>query len=184
MKPEHIDTFSLSWNTFKILSHRTLGPWIHNHSLTAIYSSSSLYSWWLSKCCFSGPRSGPQHRWSRRCQWNECNNSCVQCGLCGVALSCCRITHCNGCPHLSLQIASSSCNSTSQQVFTMVCGPGHEFSRNDSCIPEYSCHNFYSRVTHFEFFTLGRNWVFLLHMSSFYLNKMANPCSIICHYGF
>ena len=168
----------------RILSQGTYGSCIHNDSWTAIYSFSSLYSWRLPKCCFSGPWSGPQGGWSRRCQWNECNNSCVQCRLCGVALSCHRITHCNRCPHLSLQISSRSCNSTSQSAFTMVCGPDHEFSWNDSCIPDYSCHSFLSRVTHFEFLTFGRNWVFLLHSSSFYLNEMAHPCCIIYHYGF
>jgi hypothetical protein len=184
MKPEHIDIFPYCGMHLRILSQRTKGSCIHNHSWSAIYSSSSLYGWRLPKCCFSGPRSSPQGGWSRRCQWNECNNSCVQCGLCKIALSRRRITHCNRCPHLSLQIASRSCHSTSQQAFTMVCGPGHEFSRNDSCIPEYSCHNFSSRLTHFEFFTLGRNWEFLLHANSFYFNEMAHPYCIICHYGF
>jgi hypothetical protein len=29
------------------------------------------------------------------------------------------------------------------------------FSIDDSCIPEYSCHNSFSRLTNFEFLTLG-----------------------------
>jgi hypothetical protein len=66
------------------------------------------------------------------------------------------------------------------------CAPRDEFNVDDSfCIPEYRCHNFSSRLTHFEFFGSRISWVFSLHSNLFYLrSEVVHLCLIACHYGF